>query len=198
MSLAVFGQGFFVGFLIACLLGPISVTIIARTISRGSRAGLASGLGEASANAVYAAIAAFGLGVVRDRFEQAGDLVAFIGGSALVWIGVRLLRSPIPVVAAEGAERAGALRDFLSTLGLALTSPATILLFVALFDSLATPETPALLVLGVWCGSASWWGLLVLLLAALRRRFSTAHLHLLTRLCGGVLALAGLLEIAHR
>src|SRR5881628_2135988 len=53
--------GFLVGFPIAASPGPISVLVLRRTLARGWRSGLISGLGVATGDAIYAALAAFGV-----------------------------------------------------------------------------------------------------------------------------------------
>jgi threonine/homoserine/homoserine lactone efflux protein len=56
--------GFAIGFPIAASPGPIFFLILRRTLARGWRSGLISGLGVASGDATYAALAAFGVAAV--------------------------------------------------------------------------------------------------------------------------------------
>ena len=52
-------RGFVLGFTIAAAVGPISLLVIRRTLSEGRVVGLASGLGVATADGTYGAVAAF-------------------------------------------------------------------------------------------------------------------------------------------
>ena len=54
-------RGMIVGFSIAAPVGPIGVLCIRQTLAHGRATGIACGLGAATADAVYGAIAAFGL-----------------------------------------------------------------------------------------------------------------------------------------
>jgi putative LysE/RhtB family amino acid efflux pump len=77
-----------------------------------------------------------------------------------------------------------------STLGLTITNPATIVSFAALaatlgFGTGASFGGPALVVLGVLLGSAAWWCVLVVAASALRSRLTP-------RLIGGISAASGL------
>jgi hypothetical protein len=54
-------RGFLLGFSIAAPVGPIGVLCIRRTLAQGLAAGLVSGLGAATADAIYGSIAAFGV-----------------------------------------------------------------------------------------------------------------------------------------
>lgn len=57
-------EGAVIGLSVAAPVGPIGLLCINRTLSRGRTSGLVSGLGAASADAVYGAVAAFGLTAV--------------------------------------------------------------------------------------------------------------------------------------
>src|SRR5437762_8767993 len=66
MWLALLLKGVLVGIVIALPAGPVGVLCIRRTIFHGRAAGFISGLGAASADAVFGIIAGFGLTVVSD------------------------------------------------------------------------------------------------------------------------------------
>src|SRR3990172_9156999 len=59
--LSVFLRGLILGFSIAAPVGPIGVLCIRRTLADGRVVGFISGLGAATADAMYGCIAAFGL-----------------------------------------------------------------------------------------------------------------------------------------
>ena len=59
-----FLQGLLIGVAVAAPVGPIGLLCIQRTLNDGRVAGLVSGLGAATADAVYGCIAAFGLVLV--------------------------------------------------------------------------------------------------------------------------------------
>ncbi len=54
-------KGLLIGFTVAAPVGPIGILCINRTLSKGRLTGFVSGLGAASADAIYGCIAAFGL-----------------------------------------------------------------------------------------------------------------------------------------
>ena len=60
MDTGLFGRGLVLGFTIAAAVGPISLLVIRRTLAEGRVVGLVSGMGVATADATYGAIAAFG------------------------------------------------------------------------------------------------------------------------------------------
>src|SRR5260370_38197105 len=59
-------KGIAVGIVAAVPVGPVGVMCVRRTIFEGKRAGFVSGLGAATADALFGFIAAFGLTFVSD------------------------------------------------------------------------------------------------------------------------------------
>ncbi len=127
-------RGLVLGFTIAAAVGPISLLCIRRTLAEGRVVGLVSGLGVATADATYGAIAAFGLTAITDLLVDWRQPLAVVGGLFLLWIAWRTIRT-VPGEAADDRATTGAAWPgaYLSTLGLTLTNPMTILSFAALF-----------------------------------------------------------------
>ena len=92
-------RGFILGFTIAAAVGPISLLVIRRTLAQGQLYGLVSGLGVATADATYGAIAAFGLGAITDVLVNARQVLGLVGGVFLLWLAWRTIRS-VPTEAA--------------------------------------------------------------------------------------------------
>ena len=65
-----FVKGFIIGISIAAPVGPIGVLCIQRTLTGGYIHGLVTGLGAATADAVYGFIAAFGLFALFGYFKS--------------------------------------------------------------------------------------------------------------------------------
>lgn len=173
-------KGLFFGFVLAAVVGPMWVLCLRRTLEHGSAAGLASGLGIATADGLYGAIAAFGLTAISS-FLLAHSFWIGLGGVAfLAWLGGRaLLEKPVDLAASSQTPAPGSLTAaYASTLSLTLANPPTILAFTAMFAGLglaagASYASAGLLVAGVFLGSAAWWIVLVAAVAALRTRLST-------------------------
>lgn len=173
-------RGFALGFAIAASPGPIFFLCLRRTLLRGWMAGAVSGLGVATADGFYAAVAVFGIAAVTSVLAGGAKWLALAGGAALVGIGLRTLREkPAPVEAPSPATGRGLAWAYASTLGLTITNPATIVSFAALAAALGAGlrggfGPPALVVAGVALGSATWWCLLAGLAAFLRTRITPA------------------------
>jgi threonine/homoserine/homoserine lactone efflux protein len=184
-------RGLVIGFTIAAAVGPISLLTIRRTIAHGRVYGLASGLGVASADASYGAVAAFGLTAATSVLVGARSVLAFVGGVFLVWLAIRTIRARPATSAAEPDERPGLPAAYLSIYGLTMTNPMTILSFAGIFAGLGLagrgPAEASLLTLGVFLGSSLWWIGLTAAVAKLRSRLTPAVLAWINRISGVVL-----------
>jgi len=184
-----------IGLVLAVPLGPIGLLCLRRSLIHGTAAGLVAGLGAATADAVYAAVAAFALGLAAPLIAQA-EWVGALGGIALVGLGLRDLLDR------GGAPRAPTLRGqlgaYAGTALLTLANPATILTFTAvivglnLVPDLASPSDGALFVVGVFAGSGLWWLVLSTAGGTLGGRLPPAALIWTRRIAGGVLIAFGL------
>jgi len=130
-----FAKAVFVGIIMAAAVGPIWMLCFRRALAEGFWLGFASGLGAAGADALYAAVAAFGLTFVSDFLiaHRAG----FMLGACifLVWLGARMFYAR-PGRAAAAIHSAGLAQAWSSTLALTLANPMTILSFLAIFAGL--------------------------------------------------------------
>ena len=170
-------RGFALGFAIAASPGPIFFLCLRRSLLRGWLTGLVSGLGVATADAFYAAVAVFGVAaVVTTTLAPVARWLALAGGLALVFIGIRaVVSTPATREATTSTTRTGLTWAYTSILGLTITNPATIISFAALAAALGAGLSgswtrPALVVASVGLGSVSWWLTLAAITAALRAR----------------------------
>ncbi|HEY5521084.1 MAG TPA: LysE family transporter [Candidatus Limnocylindrales bacterium] len=170
--------GLLAGYAIAIPVGAIAVLIIHTGLSHGLRTGIAAAAGAASADLLYASIAALaGLWVTSLIGPLIGPL-RVVGGAILIALGLRGLmtlrsaRESINPIAAHDEARRPHHRTYLALLALTLLNPATVVYFTAL--TIGLPFLGGLgerLVFAVAAGfaSLSWQLLLATVGAALGR-----------------------------
>jgi len=200
MSLELFLKGLLIGFSIAAPVGPIGVLCIRRTLADGRAVGFVSGLGAATADGFYGTLAAFGLTAVSGFLLGISTAVRLLGGLFLCYLGVRTFLTR-PAASAATTDKSTDRRlppAYLSTLGLTLTNPTTILSFIAVFAGLGLGAEAArdyasatLMVTGVFIGSALWWLTLSTGVGLLRTRFGPTAMLWVNRLSGFVIAAFG-------
>ena len=149
-------RGFLIGLSIAAPVGPIGVLCIRRTLSNGKLAGFLSGMGAATADMAYGAIAAFGLTIVTNLLIKNAYWLQVIGGCFLLYLGIKTFLEK-PANHAVQVIQSGYFGAYVSTFFLTITNPMTILSFAAIFAGTmlsGTTNLPILLALGVFAGSA--------------------------------------------
>jgi threonine/homoserine/homoserine lactone efflux protein len=200
MNASFYLRGLILGFTIAATVGPMSIVCIQRTFHKGYLYGLVSGMGIATADAIYGSIAAFGLTVITSFLVSEQTWIRLIGGLFLIYLGIRaILTKPAEKAAdAQAHNFAGA---YASTLLLTLTNPLTILSFAVIFAGLGVGATggnylaAALVVAGVFSGSAAWWCILTGSISLLRKRFTPTWLRWLNRISGAAIATFGIVAL---
>ncbi|CAB3751881.1 lysine transporter LysE [Burkholderia sp. MSh2] len=201
-----FIQSVVIGLSIAVPVGPIGMLCIQRSLSRGFHAGFATGVGAACADAIYGLLGALGVAGVVTAFPMLAVGLKIGGGAFLVWLAWTVARQA-PAASTpqrDVSRRTTVVRDFLTTFGLTLSNPMTILSFVGIFaalgplsgarDAAAWPAV-ALMVGGVFAGSAAWWLCLSSATAALRTKMSFAFVHALSRVSAAVIAVFGAVQV---
>ncbi len=206
-SLRLLAKGLVIGFSIAAPVGPIGVLVIRRTLAGGRLRGLASGLGAATADALYGSIAALGLVAVSSLLVEQSGWLRLAGGGFLIYLGMRTFFAP-PATLDGPQGSAGAPRRgdglpgaYLSTFFLTLTNPLTILAFTGILAGLGLGEAGGdirlalLLVGGVFAGSALWWVILSGGVSLLRRKVRDGWMVWINRASGAIIAGAGTLAL---
>lgn len=194
-------RGFVLGFVVAASPGPIFFLCLRRTLARGWPTGLVSGFGVATADAFYAGLAAFGIGAVTSLLAGERRWLTLVGGAVLVFLGLRsLLERQKTIETLPASNGSGFAWAYMSTLGLTIANASTIISFAALVATLGIGTgagfvPPALLVVGVFAGSATWWLVLAGIGAGLRARLGPGAVRGISTFSGLAIAGLGMLAI---
>ena len=170
-------RGLVLGFAVAATFGPIGLLCLRRTIASGFGIGFASGLGAATADAAYASLAAFSLSAITGLLVDQIVWLRLVGG--VVPDLSRREHTPLAArsIRLRSATPRGIVEGFASTLVLTLSNPMTILSFVGIFAGVGLGDVEsrsaaAVLVVGVFAGSAAWWLILAAFASRLRERLT--------------------------
>jgi threonine/homoserine/homoserine lactone efflux protein len=199
-----FVRGLALGLAVAAPVGPMSLLCMRQTLARGFFAGLVSGLGIATADGVYGAVAAFGLVAITDLLLGQTPWLRIVGGLAMIWLGIGAVRARPAEAAATGTDNGSLARSYAGTFALTMMNPATILSFAALFAGLGLGSgsdgggsaTPLWLVSGVFLGSAIWWLTVTGGISLARTRLSPRAQRVVNVAAGLVLAAFGMAAVA--
>lgn len=197
-----FVAGILAGYGVAIPVGAIAVLIIDTALRRGLVQGLAAGAGAATADGVYAAVAALAGAAVAALIEPVAVELRVVSVVVLVVIAGRgfagLAGRRSTGTMAQVPERPPR-RTYLTFLGLTIINPMTVIYFAALILGLPAlgegAGEKAAFVVGAFLASLSWQSLLALGGSIFHRRLPP-RLQVVTSLVGNVIVLGFALNIA--
>jgi putative LysE/RhtB family amino acid efflux pump len=198
--LELFARTFVIGLAVAAPVGAMGVLCIQRTLHHGWLGGAMTGAGIATADGLYAAVAAFGVAAVSQWLVAWQAPLRIVGGAALLWLGWRAFVTPPAHDAARARDSAHALTLYASAVGLTLTNPMTIMAFAAVFASAGLvaqpgPTSAIVAMAGVASGSFAWWLALTTGTTLARHAAGDKMLLAVNRVSGAVIAAFGVAAV---
>jgi arginine exporter protein ArgO len=155
---APFLAGVVAGYGIAVPVGAIGALIAGLSARTSLRVGAAAGMGAATADGLYAAVAVAGGAAVAGAIAPVAEPLRWIGGLVLLalagWTTWAAIRKPGNGTRDERPTTA--LRAYAGILGLTLLNPATVIYFVALVLGNGGAGGGVWFVIGAFLASASW------------------------------------------
>lgn len=191
-------KGIIIGLFISIPLGPIGMLCVQRTLNRGRKHGIATGLGATTSDLVYTIIALFFIGFVVDFLEEKKVIIQIIGGLIVVFFGIFIFknnpaRQPIP----SQKNNSSLMSDFFSSFILTLSNPLILLILIALFarfeflDEKTTTFNLVTGILSILGGAFLWWNTLTFFVSKFRNKLSYSGIKLMNRIIGVIIIAIG-------
>lgn len=200
--LYIFLKGLALGFTIAMVVGPIGILCIQQTLSHGFWAGMAVGLGAATADGIFAAVSGIGLCFVVNILVNQQLLLNLLGGIFLGFWGLKILLTREQKKEAIQVAAPNLTSLFVITILLTLTNPLTIVSFSALLTTfqLTNPDSSTILYVltllsSFFLGSLAWWLILTSCLSMFRAHVSPHLVRRINIIAGIALICFGLVAI---
>lgn len=195
-----FIKGLVLGISIAAPVGPIGIICIRRTLMYGMASGFVSGLGAATVDAIYGCVGVFGVSIVSVFLSDYRIHLHFLGGVFLLYLGYNTFKAA-PAKITGSVNKKGIVKAYLSTAGLTISNPITILSFAGIFAGLGVGINESdyfaafFLLTGVFMGALLWWLFLNFLVDKLRHSFDEKLLKIINKICGFVLVAFGIFSL---
>ena len=182
---------------LALLPGPVVTLMIANGLRYGTRAALTNILGVQTGLAIVIGIVAVGLTSLMATMGYWFDWVRFAGAAYLVWLGVKLIRSPAEGIKTEEPPPPPRGGFFLQGLLVLLSNPKVLVFFGAFipqFVDMSKDHVSQVTLLGfTFMVSAAVTDAIYALLAGRARLFFSARrTRLLSRVSGGFMIGGGI------
>ncbi|HXN68162.1 MAG TPA: LysE family translocator [Bradyrhizobium sp.] len=182
---------------LALLPGPVVTLMIANGLRYGTRAALTNILGVQAGLAIVIGIVAVGLTSLMATMGYWFDWVRFAGAAYLVWLGIKLLRSPVEGVSVDTPPPPPRGGFFLQGFVVLLSNPKVMVFFGAFipqFVDMSKDHVSQVALLGVtFMVIAGMTDAVYALLAGRARRFFSARrTKALSRVSGGFMIGGGI------
>src|SRR6266436_2399632 len=182
---------------LALLPGPIVTLVIANGLRHGTRAALTNVLGAQAGLAIVIGVVAIGLTSLMATMGCWFDWVRFAGAAYLVWLGIKLIRSPVEGVSTDAPPPPPRGGFFLQGFVVLLSNPKVLVFFGAFipqFMDMSRDHVSQVALLGVtfMMTGAITDSIYALLAGRARHFFSARRTWLLSRVSGGFMIGGGI------
>lgn len=180
-----------IGIVISAPMGPVGVLCIQRTLDKGRRAGLFTGIGAAISDLFYCILTAFGLSFIEDFLTRNQNLLQLLGSLVLVAFGAYIFRkNPATGLHREIDGQSTPRKDILTGFVFTVSNPLIIFLIIGLFarfnflgSGLMFYHHIAGLVF-IFTGALLWWWTITWVVNKIRAHFNLRSMWLINRITG--------------
>jgi len=191
-------KGILIGLCISVPLGPIGMLTIQRTLNRGQKYGIATGLGATTSDLIYTIITLFFLSFVLDFIEDHRFVIELVGSLVVALFGWYIFRSnPATQPKPNETVKHSLLSDFVTSFGLTFSNPLVLFVLIALFARFQFIGNKTTLfvsicgILSILGGALLWWNLLTILVNKFKNKLNMRELKLINQITGIIILLIG-------
>ena len=191
-------KGILIGLCISVPLGPIGMLTIQRTLHRGQKHGIATGLGATTSDLIYTIITLFFLSFVLDFIEEHRFIIQLVGSLVVGAFGYYIFRSnPATQPKPNETVKHSLPGDFFTSFGLTFSNPLVLFVLIALFarfEFIGNKTTLFVSICGILSilgGAILWWSLLTFLVSRFKNKLNMRELKLINQITGVIIIIIG-------
>lgn len=191
-------KGIIIGLFISIPLGPIGMLTIQRTLNRGRKYGIATGLGATTSDLIYTTITLYFLSFVLDTIEHQRSIIQLVGSLILIIFGAFIYKSnPSTQPKPNEPIKYSLFGDYISSFGLTFSNPLVLFVLIALFARFEFINNQTTLyltisgILSILAGALLWWSTLTFLVSKFRNKLNMRGLKTINMITGFVIILIG-------
>lgn len=195
-------KGIIIGLFISVPMGPIGMLCVQRTIHRGRKHGIATGLGATASDLLYTIIALFFIGFVVNFLEANKFIIQLTGSLVVIGFGIFIFRSNPSTQPKPNQSSASTIwTDFFTSFILTLSNPLILFILIALFARFGFLDKNTGIaenmtgLISILAGAYLWWNVLTFLVGKFRYMFTMRGLKLLNQILGSVIIVIGIIGI---
>lgn len=195
-------RGLAIGIIISAPMGPVGILCVQRTLDKGRRTGLYTGVGAAISDLLYCLLTGFGLSFIEEFLERNSNIIQLIGSLVLIGFGVYLFKSnPSRKLKKPSEQKIPAGRNILNGFLFTVSNPLIIFLIIGLFArfNFLMPEIRFYhYIIGfvfIFLGALLWWYVVTFFVDKVRAHFNLRSMWLVNKIIGGVIFLFAIVGI---
>lgn len=195
-------KGVLIGLCISVPLGPIGMLTIQRTLNRGPKYGIATGLGATTSDLIYTLVTLFFLSFVLDFIEVHRFVIELVGSLVVAAFGYYIFNTnPATQPKPNEPLKHSLFGDFATSFGLTLSNPLVLFVLIALFARFGFIKTNTTLVvyicgiLSILGGALLWWNMLTFLVSRFKNKLNMRELKLINQVIGIIILLIGFIGL---
>ena len=196
-------KGMMIGVIASAPMGPVGILCVQRTLNKGRWYGLATGVGAAVSDIIYAGFAGYGMSFVMDFItnDQNRFYLQIAGSVMLLCFGFYTYRSdPTKKMHQSGQQKGTLWYNTWTAFIVTFSNPLIIFLFMALFAQFAfvIPDHPFEMFIGfasIVAGALLWWYGLSWLVDKVRTIFIAQGIRIINRIIGAVVIIFSVVSL---
>lgn len=196
-------KGMLIGVIASAPMGPVGILCVQRTLNKGRWFGLATGLGAAVSDIIYAGIAGFGMSFVMDFIsnDQYRFYLQIVGSVMLLCFGLYTYRSdPTKNMHQSGQQKGSLWYNAWTAFLVTFSNPLIIFLFLAMYAQFAfvLPDHPFEMLVGfasIVGGALLWWWGLTWLVDKIRTKFDNNGIMIINQVIGSLVIIGSFIML---
>ncbi len=191
-------KGIIIGLFISVPLGPIGILCVQRTLSKGRKHGIVTGLGATASDLIYTVVALFFIGFVVDFLEEYQNIIQIIGSTILILFGIFIYKNtPVHHKIKDFGSNKHLTSDFVSSFFLTLSNPLILFILIALFAQFDfLKENTSLFhyiagMLSILIGAFLWWSTLTFIVSRFNDKMTYSSIKFINHIVGIIIICIG-------
>lgn len=197
-------RGVAIGILISAPMGPVGILCIQRTLDKGRKTGLYTGVGAAISDLIYCILTGFGLSFIEEFLERNQNIIQLAGSALLIAFAIYLFKkNPASSLKTpqEKTEPVSPHKNILGGFLFTFSNPLILFLIIGLFArfNFSVPEISFYYYIAgyvaIFFGALLWWEFVTFSVDKLRSHFNLRSMYLINRIIGVIILIFAVVGI---
>lgn len=197
-------RGLAIGMMISAPMGPVGILCIQRTLDKGRKTGLYTGIGASISDLFYCILTGFGLSFIEEFLERNQNIIQLVGSAVLIGFSIYLFRKNPAATLRKRSDEEKIIKPHKNILGgflFTFSNPLILFLIIGLFArfNFQVPEISFYYYIvgyaAIFAGAILWWEFVTYSVNKLRAHFNVRSMWLVNRIIGFIILLFAIVGI---